>query len=138
MQNFYLEAAPDASASMMGTFLPLILMVVVFYFILIRPQKKRDKEAQAMRKALEVGDEIVTVGGILGRVVSVREDSLLIESGSSNTKMRITTSAVQANLTAQENARERQAELAEQRQREKEAKAQAKAESKGKKVDDPE
>lgn len=136
MQNFYLEVA--GQQSMLGMLWPMILMVVIFYFILIRPQRKRDKETQAMRSQLEVGDEIVTVGGILGRVVTIRDDSLLIETGSSNTKMRITKSAVQSNLTAQENARERQAELAEQRQREKEEKAQAKAEGKSKKADDPE
>ena len=92
----------------LGLMMPMVLMVAIFYLLLIRPQRKRDKQAKEMRNSLEVGDEILTIGGILGRVVNIREDSLLIESGSANTKIRITKGAVQANITAQENAAERQ------------------------------
>jgi len=86
----------------------LLVMVGVFYLLLIRPQKKREKQAKEMRDSLEVGDEILTVGGILGRVVSIREesDSLLIESGSANTKLRISRGAVQTNLSALEKEKE--------------------------------
>ena len=69
MTNLYLAAATD-TASMLATFIPLILMIVVFYFLLIRPQKKRDKEVQKMRENIEIADEIVTIGGIIGRIVS--------------------------------------------------------------------
>jgi len=91
-----------------GMMWPLILMVVIFYFLLIRPQKKREKAAKEMRSTIEVGDEILTIGGILGRVVTVKEDNLLIESGSANTKLRITKAAIQTNITAQEKMHERQ------------------------------
>ena len=107
---------------MMDFMMPLVLMVAIFYLLLIRPQKKREKQAKDMRSNLEVGDEILTVGGILGRVVNMRDDSILIESGSANTKLRITKTAVQANLTAQERMQERQ-----------QAAAAAAAEAKGKK-----
>ena len=113
---------------MFGMMMPLILMVAIFYFLLIRPQKRREKQARDMRAALEVGDEILTIGGILGRVVSISKEgeSLLIESGSANTKLRITKGAVQANITAQENAQERQKAAmqaaAEERERRKAAK----------------
>ena len=92
-----------------GDILPMLLIMVgIFYFLIIRPQKKRERAAKDMRESLEVGDEILTIGGILGRVVSMREDSILIESGSANTKLRITKAAVQTNITGQEKMRERQ------------------------------
>jgi len=109
MQHFLLtQQAPGV----MDLFGPIILMVVVFYFIFMRPQKKREKEAAQMRKDLEIGDEVVTNGGIIGRVASIRDDSILMESGSSNTKIRIAKWAVQTNMTAQEAAKERMQEAA--------------------------
>ena len=70
----------------------IVLMVVLFalmYFMMIRPQKKRQKEEQEMRNALEIGDEIVTIGGIVGRVVTIRENDLIIETGADRNKMKI-------------------------------------------------
>lgn len=78
----------------------LVVMVAMFgvlYFFLIRPQKKRDKEVTDMRAALEVGDEIITRGGIIGRVVSLKEDTVTIETGSDRTKLRIARWAIEAN-----------------------------------------
>ena len=96
--------ATVSTADMLIQFLPIVLIVVVFYFLLIRPQKKRDKEVQKMRSNLQVGDEIVTAGGIIGRVVSVKEDTILIESGSDRSRFRIARWAVQQNNTAAEAA----------------------------------
>lgn len=82
--------------------MPLLTMVpiiAVFYFILIRPQKKKDKEAKAMRNAVQVGDEIVTVGGIVGIVVSLKEDTIVLETGSDRSKVRIKRWAIQENST---------------------------------------
>ena len=69
------------------------------YFILIRPQRKRDKEMQKMRNSLQVGDEVTTSGGIIGRVVSLREDTVVIETGSDRSKIRIKRWAIQSNET---------------------------------------
>ena len=74
----------------------------VMYFTTIRPQKKRQKEEQAMRDELQIGDEITTLGGILGRIVTVKEDSLIIETGADRTKLRILRTAIGVNNTAQE------------------------------------
>ncbi len=73
--------APAAGADSGGlmSFLPLVLMFVVLYFIMIRPQMKRQKETRAMLEALAVGDEIVTVGGILGKVTSMKDQILMVE-----------------------------------------------------------
>lgn len=101
-------AAPDAAAagsnpwSMIISFVPLILIFVVFYFLLIRPQKKRDKATNAMRNNIQVGDEVVTQGGIIGRVVSMKEDNITIETGSERSKIRIKRWAIASNQTVHE------------------------------------
>ena len=79
--------------------LPILLVVVAMYFILIRPQKKSEKETQKMRNNVQVGDEITTSGGIIGRVVSLREDTVVIETGSDRSKIRIKRWAIQSNET---------------------------------------
>lgn len=84
------------------SFLPLIVALLLFYFFLIRPQQKKDKEDQRMRDNLDIGDEIVTAGGIIGRVVSIKDDKLVIETGSDRSKIRIAKWAVSQNLTAAE------------------------------------
>ena len=78
---------------------PILLVVVVMYFILIRPQRKREKETQKMRNSIQVGDEVTTSGGIVGRVVSLREDTVVIETGSDRSKIRIKRWAIQSNET---------------------------------------
>lgn len=86
-------------------FLPLLLiggMFVVTYFISIRPQKKRQKEEQQLRENLQIGDEITTIGGIMGRIVTIKEDSIIIETGADRVKMRVMRWAVQTNNTATE------------------------------------
>ena len=92
-------AAAGGGLYLLMNLLPLVLIFVVFYFLLIRPQRKRDKEIQKMRSSLEVGDEVITSGGIIGRVVSLREDTLVIETGSDRSKIRIQRWAVQSNNT---------------------------------------
>ena len=81
------------------TLIPLILMVVLFYFFLIRPQKKKEKAEKQMRENLQVGDEILTIGGIYGRVISLKEDSMVIESKSDHSKLTVARWAMQQNLT---------------------------------------
>ena len=72
------------------------------YFMMIRPQKKRQKEEQEMRSSLEIGDEIITIGGIVGKVVTIREQDIVIETGADKTKMRIQRWAVNTNVTKTE------------------------------------
>ncbi len=85
-----------------GGILMLVLMFVLMYFIMIRPQKKKQKEEQKMRDDVRVGDQIITIGGIMGRVVTVREDSLVIETGADRNKMTVKKWALQANETVHE------------------------------------
>lgn len=76
-------------SSILGTILPIILMVAIFYFFLIRPQRKRDKAERDMRNSIQVGDEISTIGGFIGKVVSLKEDTLVIETSADRTKLKL-------------------------------------------------
>ena len=87
-----------------GGNLQMILILVVFflimYFIMIRPEKKKQKKIEAMRNALTVGDEIVTIGGIMGVVVNVTEDNLTIETGEDKVRVQFKKWAVSSNVRA--------------------------------------
>ena len=111
----------------LGLGFTLVWMAVLFgimYFLMIRPQKKRQKEEQEMRSSLEIGDEIVTIGGIVGKVVTIRENDLVIETGADRNKMKIERWAVNTNRTK-----------AEQHQKEVEAAREAAKNKKNKKLD---
>jgi len=94
--NFLLEQTTTAQqgGSMLPSILILVAMVAIFYFLMYRPQKKQDREQAAMRNALQVGDEITTIGGIIGRIVSVKDETLVLETSKDKTKIRILKSAV--------------------------------------------
>ncbi|MBR5858532.1 MAG: preprotein translocase subunit YajC [Clostridia bacterium] len=92
------EATAQTSGSMLVTLLPLALLAIVFYFFLYRPQKKQEKEVADMRNSVELGDVIVTTGGIVGMVVKVTDEMLLIETSGNRTKIQIQKWAVQSVL----------------------------------------
>ena len=78
LKSSLLEAAAPAANPLMSL-LPMVLVLVFFYFFIIKPQKKREKEISNMRSELKAGDHIITIGGILGKIVKVKEDIILIE-----------------------------------------------------------
>lgn len=78
-------AQPTMLSSIMG-FAPLLIIIVLFYFMLIRPQKKREKETKAMLNAMKVGDKVVTIGGICGKVVKIKDNYVFIETGNIGTQ----------------------------------------------------
>jgi preprotein translocase subunit YajC len=82
------DGAADSTGGLM-TFLPLILIIAVFYFILIRPQNKKNKQVAQMRDALKRGDYVTTIGGFKGRIVRVKDDLITIEVGSDKVKLDI-------------------------------------------------
>ncbi len=81
---------------------PFLLIIVLMYFIMIRPQKKKQQEEQKMRNGVRVGDELTTIGGICGRVVNVKDDTLIIETGADRNKMTIKKWAIQTVDTVHE------------------------------------
>lgn len=79
-----------------GSILIIVLMFVALYFFMIRPQKKQERETNEMRNNLTVGDEITTIGGIIGKVISIKEETVMIETGHDRTKIRILKTAVRS------------------------------------------
>ena len=75
---------------------------IFFYFFIIRPQKKRDKEDKEIRESLAIGDEVITIGGIIGIVVRLADDTLVIETGGDRSKLRIQRTAIKENVTGAE------------------------------------
>lgn len=98
----FLDTAAAADTAAKGGFLGgygttiilVIVMIAVFYFCLYRPQKKQEKEAAEMKNNLEVGDEITTIGGIIGEIVSIKEETCVIETSKERSKIRILKSAI--------------------------------------------
>lgn len=110
----------------LGGMLPILLIMVgVFYFLLIRPENKRKKEAENMRTNLKVGDKVNTIGGVVGTVVSVKDDKFVIETSADQVRVEFEKWALSTNISATERAKEEAKQRAE-------AKAKAKAEKKNK------
>ena len=125
MVNF-LTTTPEAMGGMGSTVLMLIMMLAVFYFMLIRPENKRKKEAEQMRSSVKKGDKIVTIGGIMGTVVDVKENSIVVETSADQVRIELAKWALSTSETAAEAAKA-EAKKAE------EAKAKAKAAKKAEK-----
>ena len=104
----------------------LLIMFGIFYFVLIRPENKRKKEAENMRSNVKVGDKITTIGGIIGTVVSVKEDKIVLETGADQVRIEMAKWGISTNDTAD-------ARIAEEKKKAAEAKAKAKAVKKAEK-----
>ena len=92
----------DGNPTPLGSVYSIVMigvMVLVFWLFIIRPQKKQKKEEEKMRNELSIGDEIVTIGGIYGRIVSIKEDSFVMESMADKSKYKFAKWAIQQNLT---------------------------------------
>jgi len=123
MLNFLTTTSTGGMAS------PLIMMVLmfaIFYFMLIRPENKRKKEAEQMRSSVRTGDKIVTIGGIVGTVVNVKENRIVIETGADQVRIELEKWAISSNETATEAAKA-------EAKKAQEAKAKAKAAKKAEK-----
>ncbi len=77
------------------------VLILVFYFFLIRPENKKKKAMQAMRDALKVGDKIITIGGIVGEVVHIKDDNIVIETSADRVRMELTKWSISSNETAE-------------------------------------
>lgn len=128
---YFLESAADTAADSANlsdatgasTIIMLLIMVAIFYFMLIRPENKRKKEAEQLRSSMKVGDRITTIGGITGKVVDVKDEKFVIETGADQVRIEFAKWALSTNETGSERAKE-EAKKAE------EAKAKAKAQKK--------
>ncbi len=97
MFNFLADATTNTQNNPLSSLISIGMLVVMFvamYFLMIRPQKKAEKEANAMRNNLQVGDEVTTIGGIIGKIVSIKEETCVIETSRDGTKIRFLKSAI--------------------------------------------
>ena len=126
MFNFLTTAAPvGGTDGMMSTLLLTAIMFAVFYFMMIRPENKRKKETEEMRSSIRNGDEIITIGGIVGTVVDVKEDKVVIETGADRVRIEFAKWGISSNETA---AKKAEAEAKKKKEAEAKAKAAKKAE----------
>ncbi len=121
------DAAATNPLGVFSTILMIVMMLGVMYFLMIRPENKRKKEAEQMRSSMKVGDQIVTIGGITGTVVSVKDDRFVIECGADQVRLEFAKWALSSNETANARAKE-------EAQKAQEAAAKAKAEKKAAKA----
>ena len=107
MNYEFLTLADKNPAGGMNMILLVVVYAVIFgamYFIFIRPNRKKQKEEQKMRENLQIGDEVITIGGLYGRVISLKEDSMVIESKADRSKLTVARWALQQNLTVHDDA----------------------------------
>ena len=117
---------PTGGESLLSMLPMLLIMFGIFYFVLIRPENKRKKEAENMRSNVKVGDKVTTIGGIIGTVVSVKEDKFVLETGADQVRIEMAKWGISTNDTAD-------ARIAEEKKKATEAKAKAKAVKKAEK-----
>lgn len=130
MLKFLTTGADVAGGSqMMSTIIMLVVMVGVFYFMLIRPENKRKKEAEQLRTNLKVGDQVTTIGGVIGTVVSVKDEKFVLETSADQVRIEFQKWALSTNDTAAAAEKEKAEKAAEE-------KAKAKAAKKAKKNTD--
>ena len=96
---FLLESAggnANQGGSLWGTLIMFAVIILVFYFFMIRPQKKQEKKDAAMRDSLQVGDEVTTIGGIIGKIVSIKGETFVLETTKDKTKIRFLKGAIRS------------------------------------------
>ena len=132
MLNFLLEEADktaDPASQLPMTIIMIVALVLFFYFFMIRPQKKQEKKDAEMRDSLAVGDEVTTIGGIIGKIVSIKGETFVLESTREKTKIRFLRGAIR---TIDVKAEDLAAAVIEGQQAEAQAEAEAKPEEEAK------
>ncbi len=129
----HLILTQDQAGGLFGGPYMLIMIAVfiaIFYFMILRPENKKKKDAEALRNSLHRGDKITTIGGIIGKIVDIKDEKIVIETGEDLVRMELQKWAVMTNDTAEKEKAKRAAEAKEAAQKAREEKAKAKAEKK--------
>lgn len=125
------EAANPFNGSYM--IIMIVVFIAIFYFMILRPENKKKKEQEALRSSLHKGDNITTIGGIMGKIVDIKDDKIVIETSEDQVRMELQKWAVMTNNTAEKEKGKRAEEARAAAQKAKEEKARAKAERKANK-----
>ena len=120
------NSGTNGSASLLSMLLPFVILIAVFYFLLIRPENKKKKEAEQMRSAVKVGDKITTIGGVVGVVCAVKDDKIVVETSADRVRVEFAKWAISSNDTANEAAKAAAEKAAAARKRAKEEKKASK------------
>ena len=100
VSNAVLSGGSEGGGGMLGMVLPFVVLIAVFYFLLIRPENKKKKAAAKMRSELTIGDQITTIGGIVGTICAVKEDTIVLETGADRVRIEFTKWAISTKGTA--------------------------------------
>ena len=137
MLQFFMAAATSndqMAANPMGgmptMLIMLVLFIAIFYFMILRPEKKKNKDAEDLRNSLHKGDRITTIGGIVGKIVDIKDEKIVMETSEDQVRLELQKWAVMSNETAEKEKSKRAAEAKEAAQKAKEEKAKAKADKK--------
>ncbi len=128
LQFLTTEVPVDNTTNLLGMIIPFVLVFGLMYFLMIRPENKRKKEAEQMRSSMKTGDLITTIGGIRGKVVSVKDDTFVIETSADQVRIEFTKWALSSNETAVENAKAEAKKAQEEKAKAKAAKKASKEE----------
>ncbi len=136
MSVFLSGGTGSTGGSMLMIVLYLAFFIVLMYFLMIRPQKKKQQEEQKLRDSVQIGDDITTIGGITGKIVTVRDESIVIVTSADKTKLEFMRWAIQTNNTASARAAEEKAALDAAKAKEKEEKKAGKRRTKKSEIDE--
>ncbi len=128
LQFLTTEVPVNNTGSLLTVIIPMALVFGLMYFLMIRPENKRKKEAEQMRSSMKTGDLITTIGGIRGKVVSVKDDTFVIETSADQVRIEFTKWALSSNETAVENAKAEAKKAQEEKAKAKAAKKASKEE----------
>ncbi len=128
LQFLTTEVPVNNTGSLLTMIIPMALVFGLMYFLMIRPENKRKKEAEQMRSSMKTGDLITTIGGIRGKVVSVKDDTFVIETSADQVRIEFTKWALSSNETAVENAKAEAKKAQEEKAKAKAAKKASKEE----------
>lgn len=134
MLRFFMTAGDTAqSGGLFGgpyMIIMLVVFIAIFYFMILRPENKKKKEQENLRNSLHRGDKITTIGGIMGKIVDIKDEKIVIETGEDQVRLELQKWSVMTNNTAEKEKTKRAEEAKAAAQKAKEEKARAKAEKK--------
>ena len=139
LSSFISTATTGTTAETGGLFggpymiIMIVIFIAIFYFMILRPENKKKKDAEALRNSLHRGDKITTIGGIMGKIVDIKDEKIVIETGEDQVRMELQKWSVMTNETAEKEKTKRAAEAKEAAQKAKEEKARAKEQKKAEK-----
>ncbi len=87
------------TSSLLATILPFVILIIIFYFLLLRPEKKKKQQLTDMRNALAVGDQVTTIGGIVGKICNIKDDLITIETGEDRVRVQFSRWAISSKGT---------------------------------------